>query len=73
MDPDLSALDETLAERGVDGYVIDADSEDADQYYLSGFDAPDPFLTLYDGSAGPNARAAARPSNGSPTTGTTTS
>jgi Xaa-Pro aminopeptidase len=50
MDPDLSALDETLAERGVDGYVIDADSEDADQYYLSGFDAPDPFLTLYDGS-----------------------
>jgi len=50
MDPDLSALDERLADHDVDGYLIDADSEDADQYYLSGFDAPDPFLTLYDGS-----------------------
>jgi len=47
---DLSGLDETLADRGVDGYLIDADSTDADQYYLSGFDAPDPFLTLYDGT-----------------------
>jgi len=50
MDPDLSRLDETLAALDVDGYLIDADSTDADQYYLSGFDAPDPFLTLYDGS-----------------------
>jgi Xaa-Pro aminopeptidase len=50
MDPDLSQLDTTLTDRGVGGYLIDADSEDADQYYLSGFDAPDPFLTLYDGS-----------------------
>ncbi len=49
MDPDLSRLDAALADRGVDGYLIDADSEDADQYYLSGFDAPDPFVTLYDG------------------------
>ncbi len=49
MDPDLSALDEALADAGVDGYLIDADSEDSDQYYLSGFDAPDPFITLYDG------------------------
>jgi Xaa-Pro aminopeptidase len=49
MQPDLSALDDALAEQGVDGYLVDADSEDADQYYLSGFDAPDPFVTLYDG------------------------
>jgi Xaa-Pro aminopeptidase len=50
MDPDLSDLDAFLAESEYDGYLIDADSEDSDQYYLSGFDAPDPFVTLYDGS-----------------------
>jgi len=50
MDPDLSTLDAYLEEVGADGYLVDADSENADQYYLSGFDAPDPFLTLYDGS-----------------------
>jgi len=49
MDPDLSPLDAHLDERGVDGYLIDAAAEDADQYYLSGFAAPDPFVTLYDG------------------------
>jgi len=49
MDPDLSALDDHLDERDVDGYVLHSDSDDADQYYLSGFDAPDPFVTLYDG------------------------
>ena len=49
MEPDLSRLDASLAERGLDGYLVDADSENADQYYLSGFDAPDPFVTLYDG------------------------
>ncbi len=49
MDPDLSKLDDALADMGADGYLIDADSTNADQYYLSGFDAPDPFLTLYDG------------------------
>lgn len=49
MEPDFSRLDASLAARGVDGYLIDADSENADQYYLSGFDAPDPFVTLYDG------------------------
>ncbi len=49
MQPDLSALDDTLDADGVDGYLIDADSTDSDQYYLSGFDAPDPFITLYDG------------------------
>ncbi len=50
MDPDLSALDDHLDELGVDGYLVEADSEEADQYYLSGFDAPDPFVTLYDGT-----------------------
>ncbi|WP_424004224.1 M24 family metallopeptidase [Haloarcula salina] len=49
MDRDLSALDAYLDDAGVDGYLIDADSELSDQYYLSGFDAPDPFVTLYDG------------------------
>jgi Xaa-Pro aminopeptidase len=50
MDPDFTRLDEFLAAAGVDGYLVDADSEVADQYYLSGFDAPDPFVTLYDGA-----------------------
>jgi Xaa-Pro aminopeptidase len=49
MDPDFSALDERLAEHGTDGYLLDADSEEPDQRYLSGFVAPDPFITLYDG------------------------
>ena len=49
MEPDLSTLEEYLDDTDVDGYLIDADSEDSDQYYLSGFDAPDPFVTLYDG------------------------
>ncbi|PSQ61132.1 MAG: peptidase M24, partial [Halobacteriales archaeon SW_9_67_25] len=49
MEPDLSALEAHLEERDVDGYLLHSDSEDADQYYLSGFDAPDPFVSLYDG------------------------
>ncbi|MFB6139828.1 MAG: M24 family metallopeptidase [Halosimplex sp.] len=49
MDPDLSALDAFLDEQGFDGYLVHADSGDSTQYYLSGFDAPDPFVTLYDG------------------------
>mgnify|MGYP006273200255 FL=1 len=47
MDPDLSRLDAHLAALGVDAYLIDADSTDSNQRYLSGFDAPDPFLTCY--------------------------
>ena len=47
MEPDLTALDDHLADHGVDGYLIDADSTDPNQRYLSGFDAPDPFLTCY--------------------------
>jgi Xaa-Pro aminopeptidase len=50
MEPDFAKLDTHLDEVGVDGYLIEADSTDSDQYYLSGFDAPDPFLTLYNGS-----------------------
>jgi len=49
MEPALSALDAVLEAGGYDGYLLDADSETSDQYYLSGFDAPDPFVTLYDG------------------------
>ncbi|WP_459193796.1 M24 family metallopeptidase [Halosimplex sp. J119] len=49
MDPDLSELDAFLDEQGFDGYLVHADSTDSNQYYLSGFDAPDPFVTLYDG------------------------
>jgi Xaa-Pro aminopeptidase len=46
-DRDLHALDDRLAAAGADGYLLDADGTDSDQRYLSGFDAPDPFVTLY--------------------------
>ncbi|MFB6299450.1 MAG: M24 family metallopeptidase [Halobacteriales archaeon] len=45
--PDLSRLDSYLEDEGVDGYLIDAAGDVADQRYLSGFGAPDPYLTLY--------------------------
>ncbi|MFB6082450.1 MAG: M24 family metallopeptidase [Halanaeroarchaeum sp.] len=47
MELDLSRLDEALADRGLDGHLLDTDSNTPDQRYLSGFDAGDPFLTLY--------------------------
>jgi Xaa-Pro aminopeptidase len=47
MDLDLSTLDAYLDDAGVDGYLVNADGGTADQRYLSGFDAPDPYLTLY--------------------------
>jgi Xaa-Pro aminopeptidase len=47
MQPDLSSLDEFLADGDFDGYLIEAGSDESDQLYLSGFDAPDPFVTLY--------------------------
>ena len=47
MQKDLSALDAALDAAAADGYLVDADSTDSDQLYLSGFDAPDPFVTLY--------------------------
>ncbi|MFB6206758.1 MAG: M24 family metallopeptidase [Haloglomus sp.] len=52
MDLDLSTLDAYLDDAGVDGYLVDADGEDATQRYLSGFDAPDPYVTLYVPGAG---------------------
>ncbi len=47
MDPDFSKLDAFLEGEGYDGYLVDAASSVSDQLYLSGFDAPDPFVTLY--------------------------
>jgi Xaa-Pro aminopeptidase len=47
MDLDLSQLADHLDDAGVDGYLVDADSTDSTQRYLSGFDAPDPFSTVY--------------------------
>jgi len=47
MEPELSMLADALDRRNLDGYLIDADGETASQRYLSGFSAPDPFLTLY--------------------------
>ncbi len=49
MDPDFEQLDEYLDEHDLDGYLVVADESDANQRYLSGFTAPDPFTTLYDG------------------------
>jgi Xaa-Pro aminopeptidase len=49
MDPDFTRLDELLNDRDLDAYLVQADESDADQRYLSGFTAPDPFTTLYDG------------------------
>jgi Xaa-Pro aminopeptidase len=46
MSRDLSRLDSFLADAGFDGYVVADDSEDSDQRYLAGFDAPDEFVTL---------------------------
>jgi Xaa-Pro aminopeptidase len=45
MHPDFSMLDATIAD--VEGYLVDADGTDSTQRYLSGFDAPDPYLTCY--------------------------
>ncbi|MFB6154323.1 MAG: M24 family metallopeptidase [Haloferacaceae archaeon] len=46
MDPDLSPLDDYVREQHADGYLLDAASTDSNQRYVSGFDAPDPFVTL---------------------------
>ncbi|MEF8799893.1 MAG: Xaa-Pro peptidase family protein [Halolamina sp.] len=47
MEIDTSSLDTYLEEQGLDGYAVYADSDDSTQRYLSGFNAPDPFLTVY--------------------------
>ena len=40
-------LDERLDQLGVDGYLLDADGGESSQYYLSGYHAPDRFISLY--------------------------
>lgn len=47
MREDLDPLDGHLEDVDAEGYLIEADGDVADQYYLSGFWAPDPFVTLY--------------------------
>ncbi|ELZ26145.1 peptidase M24 [Halogeometricum pallidum JCM 14848] len=47
MDPDLSSLDALLDEEDADGYLVDDTSHNSTQKYLSGFEAHDPFVTLY--------------------------
>lgn len=47
MDPDLSALESFLAEEGTDGYLFDTAGGDSDQYYVSGFSAPDGVVSLF--------------------------
>ena len=47
MNPDYSRLDAHLDSLDVEAYLLDADSSDATQRYLSGFDAPDPFVSCY--------------------------
>ncbi len=47
MEPDFAPLDEFLHDSDHDGYLVRAGSDDSTQRYLSGFDAPDPFVTLY--------------------------
>ncbi|SEK64389.1 M24 family metallopeptidase [Haloferax larsenii] len=46
MEPDFSQLTEFLGD-DFDGYLISADGSDSNQLYLSGFDAPDPYVTLF--------------------------
>jgi Xaa-Pro aminopeptidase len=47
MAPSYPQLTTYLNEAGTDGYLIDADGEDSNQYYLSGFHAMGDFVTLY--------------------------
>lgn len=47
MAPAYPQLTTYLTEAGTDGYLIDADGEDSNQHYLSGFHAMATFVTLY--------------------------
>ncbi len=47
MKPDCSRLNEHLEALDVEAYLLDADSTNPTQRYLSGFDAPDPFVSCY--------------------------
>ena len=44
---ELDALDDHLSAMGVDGYLVDAPGTNADQRYVTGFGAVDPFTSLY--------------------------
>lgn len=44
---DATKLDTYLEDNGFGGYLLDAAAEESDQRYLSGYDAPDPFLSLH--------------------------
>lgn len=43
----FAPLTSYLEAEELDGYLLDAASAESSQLYLSGFDAPDPFVTLY--------------------------
>jgi len=47
MDPDFARLDEFLDEQGLDGYAFHDDAANSDLYYVTGFDAPDPYFAVY--------------------------
>jgi Xaa-Pro aminopeptidase len=47
MHPNLSELSSVLADAGTDVYLFVTDDPDADQYYVSGFSAPDGVVSLY--------------------------
>ena len=49
MDVDRSPLTRYLERKSLDGYLIDDDASDPDQRYVSGFDAPDAYVTLVTG------------------------
>ena len=51
MTPVYSRLTSYLEGMDADGYLIDADGEDSNQHYLSGYHAPDNFVTLYAGGS----------------------
>lgn len=45
--PEWSSLITALSESNADAYLIDDAGSNSDQRYLSGYDAPDPFFTLF--------------------------
>ena len=51
MDVYLEHVDNRIEETGADGFLIEAAGDDGNQRYLSGFNAHDPFISLYTGDA----------------------
>ncbi len=45
--PEWSSLTDALSKSDADGFLIDDAGSNSDQRYLSGYDAPDPFFTLF--------------------------